>query len=68
MSLKIFHLIFTGFTMLLFLFLGVFYSIRYYSSGETLELMTALISIILASATVFYGKNFIRKYKHLSNL
>tara|TARA_Y100000031_G_C8174429_1_gene363362 strand:+ start:113 stop:319 length:207 start_codon:yes stop_codon:yes gene_type:complete len=68
MSLKIFHIVFTGFTTLLFLFLGIFYGMRFSDSGNTLLLIYSIISIILGMGCILYGRNFMNKYKHFSNL
>ncbi len=68
MSLKVFHIIFTGCTSLLFLFLGVLSSIRYSESGDTIILLCSISSFGLTAGGIYYGKNFIQKYKHLSNL
>ena len=68
MSLKVFHIIFTCCTSLLFLFLGVLSSIRYSESGDIIILLCSILSFSLTLGGIYYGKNFIQKYKHLSNL
>lgn len=68
MSLKVFHIIFTGCTSFLFLFLGVLYSVRYSESGNIIILLCSISFFGLTAGGIYYGKNFIRKYKHLSNL
>lgn len=68
MSLKIFHIIFTGCTTLLFLFVGVFYGLRFFDSGSSVLLLYSVLSLMLGTGTIFYGKFFLNKYKHLSNL
>ncbi len=68
MSLKVFHIIFTGFTTLLFLFLGIFYGMRFSDSGNILNLIFSLSSIGLAAGGIVYGRYFLHKYSHLSNL
>ena len=68
MSLKVFHIIFTSCTSFLFLFLGVLYSVRYSESGDIIILLCSILSFGLTAGGTYYGKNFIQKYKHLSNL
>ena len=68
MSLKVFHIIFTGCTSLLLFFLGVLSSIRYSESGDIIILLCSISSFGLTAGGIYYGKNFIQKYKHLSNL
>jgi hypothetical protein len=68
MSLKVFHIIFTGCTTSLFVFLGVHYGIKYSSSGNILNLFFSLSSMGLTVGGVVYGWYFLHKYRHLSNL
>jgi len=68
MSLKVFHLIFTGFTTLLFLLLGIFCGIKFSNSGNAMVLFYSIISIALGTGCIAYGRYFINKYKHFSNL
>jgi len=68
MSLKVFHIIFSGCTSLLLLFLGILYGVRYSESGDIIILLYSISSFGLTLGGIYYGKNFLQKHKHLSNL
>ena len=68
MSLKIFHFIFILFTTLLFMFVGVFSILQFSDSGNQLLLFYSMISFFMAIGCVVYGKNFLNKYKNISNI
>ena len=68
MSLKIFHIVFTGSITILFIFLGVFYGLKFAATHDNIVLFFSIASLCLATGCVIYGKYFLHKYKHLSNL
>tara|TARA_B100001029_G_C14892235_1_gene356114 strand:+ start:312 stop:518 length:207 start_codon:yes stop_codon:yes gene_type:complete len=68
MSLKSFHIVFSVATTILFIFLTGFYGYLYLWNEEIIHGLVALINLLLTLSGIFYCKNFIEKYKSISNL
>lgn len=68
MSLKSFHIVFAIVTTALFLFLAGFYGYTYSGTEEMIHAVITGINLLLTFAGIYYCKNFIEKYKSISNL
>jgi hypothetical protein len=67
MSLKVFHIIFISVSILLCFGFGLWLVLN--TTGfELLSFVGAGISFAAGLGLVYYGKRFIRKFKHVSNL
>jgi hypothetical protein len=69
MSLKAFHIVFIIASTLLAAGVGV-WSIREYvaGNGSGIDLALGIASLLLVVALIWYGKYFLRKFKHISYL
>lgn len=68
MSLKAFHIVFIALSILLAIGFGVWEVLEYLESGSVAQLITALLSFVVAIALIVYGVRFLRKLKHIGYL
>ena len=68
MSLKSFHIVFVIVTISLFTFLFGFYGYLFFNTDEYKYVIISGINLILCMIGIYYCKNFIEKYKSISNL
>lgn len=68
MSLKSFHLVFIGLSILLALGFGVWEIREYAEDGGGGRLIAALLSFAVGAGLIVYGVRFIRKLKHIGYL
>jgi len=68
MSLKAFHIVFVAASILLAFFFGAWLLHSYASSGEKLELIFGILSVLAGFGLIWYGKIVLRKLKHISYL
>jgi len=68
MSLKMFHIIFISLSVLMsILFAGWCWNAYFYEQSF-FYMAGGIISLLIASGLIFYGKWFLKKYKGLSNI
>jgi threonine/homoserine efflux transporter RhtA len=65
-SLKAFHIVFIGVSILICLGVGVWLLIPRHNGVGVLELVGSGLSLIAAAGLVAYGIRFLRKFRHLS--
>lgn len=68
MSLKAFHIVFVGASVLLMLGLAGFSFGAYRETGSSLSLLWSGLALVAASGLLVYGRYFLRKLKHISFL
>ncbi len=68
MSLKAFHIVFVGASVLLMLGLAGFSFGEYRETGSPLSLLWSGLALVAASGLLVYGRYFLRKLKHISFL
>lgn len=68
MSLKAFHIVFVGASVLLMLGLAGFSFGEYRETGSSLCLLWSGLALVAASGLLVYGRYFLRKLKHISFL
>jgi len=68
MSLKAFHIVFVGASVLLMLGLAGFSFGEYRETGSSLSLLWSGLALVAASGLLVYGRYFLRKLKHISFL
>ncbi|MGA2748330.1 MAG: hypothetical protein ABSG59_06095 [Verrucomicrobiota bacterium] len=68
MSLKAFHVVFVALSILMAFFCGVWLLHEYASSGDTTELVVAIVSLLAGVGLICYGKSVLRKLRHISYL
>ncbi len=68
MSLKAFHIVFVGISMLLCLGFGVWAIFEYRSAGDAAALICGIGSFVGCVALLIYGRWFLRKLKGVSYL
>ena len=66
MSLKAFHIVFIGISILLALGCGVYEFNNYATSGGIVHIFLGTIAIAAAGGLVVYAIRFMRKLKHVS--
>ncbi len=66
MSLKSLHLVFVFCTGMLSVFLAVWNYLNWVSFGFTSSLVYMGLSLISGAAVIYYGKQFLNKFKSLS--
>ena len=66
MSLKSFHIVFVFCIGILSVFLAVWNYLNWVSFGFKSSLMYFVLSLIGGIFVIFYGKNFLKKFKSLS--
>lgn len=65
MSLKAVHIVFIALSILLALGFAIWEANRFFESGNILELIAAVLSLVLAIVLALYGIGFIRRMKHV---
>ena len=68
MSLKAFHLVFIGISILFSLVFGIWAVINYGSSEKVAELVLGIISLLGSVGMSVYLYFFLKKFKHVSYL
>jgi len=68
MSLKAFHIVFVAASILLAFFFGAWLFRDYSRTGEQLELIFGIVSVLAGLGLIWYGKSVLRKLKHISYL
>lgn len=68
MSLKAFHIVFVGASVILMLGLAGFSFGDYRESGSALSLLWTGLAVGAATGMLIYGRYFLRKLKHISFL
>ena len=68
MSLKAFHIVFVGASVLLMLGLAGFSFGEYRETGSSLSLLWSGLALVAASGLLAFGRYFLRKLKHISFL
>lgn len=68
MSLKVFHIIFISVSVLLCIGFGAWLILVNALDNAVLSSVGSAISIGIGVGLIIYGKHFLRKFKHVSNL
>lgn len=68
MSLKVFHIIFISVSVLLCIGFGAWLILINVLDNPVLSSVGGTASIGIGIGLIFYGKHFLRKFKHVSNL
>ncbi len=68
MSLKVFHIIFISVSVLLFIGFGAWLIVVDTLGNSVLSAIAGLLSLGIGVGLLLYGRSFLRKFKHVSNL
>lgn len=65
MSLKAFHIVFIGISILLAIGYGIWEFNNFATSGEGVPLLLGICAIVAAAGLIIYAVRFMRKLKHV---
>lgn len=68
MSLKAFHIVFVTCTVLLAFFFGGWLLDEYRATGQAMQLIGGIASILAGVGMIWYGRAVLHKLKHISYL